>query len=583
MSKRARLEPSAPNASQAYLATGLPLDEGLTEEFVWHKKREKEGLKGKKGLKSKEELAIMRLERQRELEKVREAKARREVEREQWEEERLRLERERDMLEHVNWQKEENEFHLRQARLKSEIRLQEGRAKPIDYITRNLRYLKKSNAEESSTTTSTTTSTSTSSSSGSSGAVDLSTIEPLPALNPADEFNEISLVEPFRIFTNMTLEELQEARSEIDSRVQLDEETTKPFWQAMAVCCEDAIDRQTKIQQSQDPNDIPGMHASVVLVTIARFACMSTRQLNREEKEIQKKLHAPSDGTFDVTYLEPALKLLRIVRAKLYLRKKHRRILKNRLRLLESQWDGPAQEQEQNRELLLAAQRRAKDIAVHDTSADPDASVVTSGPDPQQAAMATELPDDDLLSGELPIQDALQASLAKSNPLMSLVPQKEAHPAEMHEDLIDDDTAAQEGQFGDVVPVERVYHWSDKYRPRKPRFFNKVRTGYEWNKYNQTHYDSDNPPPKVVLGYRFNIFYPDLIDKTKAPQYLVEKCPDSDDFRIIRFHAGPPYEDIAFKIVHKEWEFAPRRGFRCSFEHGVLHLFFNFRRYRYRR
>ena len=97
------------------------------------------------------------------------------------------------------------------------------------------------------------------------------------------------------------------------------------------------------------------------------------------------------------------------------------------------------------------------------------------------------------------------------------------------------------------------YSWEDKYRPRKPRYFNKVHTGYEWNKYNQTHYEcvhlllslslsrcsasslscmvevdadpplararsSDNPPPKVVQGYKFNIFYPDLIDKTKAPR-----------------------------------------------------------------
>lgn len=32
--------------------------------------------------------------------------------------------------------------------------------------------------------------------------------------------------------------------------------------------------------------------------------------------------------------------------------------------------------------------------------------------------------------------------------------------------------------------------------------------GYQWNKYNSTHYDYDNPPPKVVMGYKFNIFYP---------------------------------------------------------------------------
>merc|ERR1712083_589903 len=31
--------------------------------------------------------------------------------------------------------------------------------------------------------------------------------------------------------------------------------------------------------------------------------------------------------------------------------------------------------------------------------------------------------------------------------------------------------------------------WHEKYRPRKPRYFNRVKTGYSWNKYNQTHYD----------------------------------------------------------------------------------------------
>ena len=67
-----------------------------------------------------------------------------------------------------------------------------------------------------------------------------------------------------------------------------------------------------------------------------------------------------------------------------------------------------------------------------------------------------------------------------------------------------------------MMPILRS-EWEDKYKPRKPRFFNTVQTGYEWNKYNQTHYDVDNPPPKTVQGYKFNIFYPDLIDKTKTP------------------------------------------------------------------
>ena len=123
----------------------------------------------------------------------------------------------------------------------------------------------------------------------------------------------------------------------------------------------------------------------------------------------------------------------------------------------------------------------------------------------------------------------------------------------------------------------------NKYRPRKPRFFNRVHTGFEWNKYNQTHYDHDNPPPKVVQGYKFNIFYPDLINKRDTPEYFLQPCTDGTDFEILRFHAGPPYEDIAFKIVKRDWEYGRKHGFRSQFQNGIFQLWFHFRRERYRR
>jgi len=135
---------------------------------------------------------------------------------------------------------------------------------------------------------------------------------------------------------------------------------------------------------------------------------------------------------------------------------------------------------------------------------------------------------------------------------------------------------------GEFALPKKQYEWEDKYKPRKPRFFNRVKTGYEWNKYNQTHYDHDNPPPKQVQGYKFNVFYPDLIDKTKAPQYYIEKS-DTPETCILRFHAGPPYEDVAFKIVNREWHLSPKFGFRVVFDRGVLQLYFNFKRWRYRR
>lgn len=137
--------------------------------------------------------------------------------------------------------------------------------------------------------------------------------------------------------------------------------------------------------------------------------------------------------------------------------------------------------------------------------------------------------------------------------------------------------------FTDEIGLDNGdYTVDDKFRHRKPRYFNRVKTGYDWNKYNQTHYDHDNPPPKTVQGYKFNIFYPDLIDKSKTPQYTLHKA-DSDEFCIIRFRAGPPYDDIAFKIINHEWNKSRKRGFRCTFERGVLSLYFNLKTHWYRR
>lgn len=49
----------------------------------------------------------------------------------------------------------------------------------------------------------------------------------------------------------------------------------------------------------------------------------------------------------------------------------------------------------------------------------------------------------------------------------------------------------EEGLFNveENISHPTTYNWEDKYRPRKPRYFNRVHTGYEWNKYNQTHYE----------------------------------------------------------------------------------------------
>jgi len=177
-----------------------------------------------------------------------------------------------------------------------------------------------------------------------------------------------------------------------------------------------------------------------------------------------------------------------------------------------------------------------------------------------------------------------------------------SRPVASHNDELSRATTAQYerevargvGQDEDIFASEEQVssnsqpQWANKHRPRKPRYFNRVQMGYEWNKYNQTHYDHDNPPPKVVQGYKFNVFYPDLIDRSKAPTYKIERengrkrgqsfAPaGEEDTCLIRFIAGPPYEDVAFRIVDKEWDYSAKRerGFRSSFDkvcHTIYHL-----------
>jgi hypothetical protein len=173
-----------------------------------------------------------------------------------------------------------------------------------------------------------------------------------------------------------------------------------------------------------------------------------------------------------------------------------------------------------------------------------------------------------------------EASLQYGNvPDANNVPKTSAHRDAEYEG---DDSEEKMNPRDEVQLPGSTYWWQDKYRPRKPQYFNRVKTGYDWNKYNSTHYDRDNPPPKVVQGYKFNIFFPDLIDNTVTPKYYLEAA-DQREFAIIRFHSGPPYEDIAFKIVNQEWDINRRAGFKCVFERGVLQLHFNFKRHWYRR
>eukprot|EP01103_Thecamoeba_quadrilineata_P002524 TRINITY_DN12474_c0_g1_i1.p1 TRINITY_DN12474_c0_g1~~TRINITY_DN12474_c0_g1_i1.p1 ORF type:complete len:626 (+),score=185.38 TRINITY_DN12474_c0_g1_i1:56-1933(+) len=554
-------------------------DANLTEKFVWKLKREREVEKGLNPDEvSAERERIRRLDVKREIEKVKKRREQRELEKQQWEEDRARERRDADNKTYVDWEKKENEFHLSQARYRSEIRIREGRPKPIDILYKNLNL---------------------------------------------DADFDFEMNEPYRIFQGLSLPDLEELHHDIMMYLELD--THKDFWEALLVVCEDELpearrrveaDKKGRSSDDRTQRFDTGIHQAVNPEIIAIFRTKTHDELVLLQEEISLKIN--SGSALDVEYWESILKKLTVMKAKAKLREIHAELLKSKLAQLQSQKAQAANQQDDSnnhshshvdptvekklKEIEARVQRPSPpeediDTSSSKTSTSSANSRGNASPD-QQSREEEEIIDADVAQ-EIQIQKRKETlergALRLADRSLSL---RLADRILTEDDMMkrEAETVMEENEepFNLEYPLEnQVYWWHDKYRARKPRYFNRIHTGYEWNKYNQTHYDHDNPPPKIVQGYKFNIFYPDLIDKSKAPQYFIEKCPQgndsagglgaSNDTCILRFHAAPPYEDIAFKIVNKEWEYSHKKGFKCTFERGILHLWFNFRRYRYRR
>lgn len=320
---------------------------------------------------------------------------------------------------------------------------------------------------------------------------------------------------------------------------------------------------------------------------------------------MQVKRKLDSDEPIDYDYWEQLLRSLRVCKAKAKLRRVSQEIVKERLQALRRQQaQAAASVQGKIYELLQAADEARQDgptTVAHDATLDPQPLLKLRAEDKGLAQTEERAFLDHIAAerrktqkmGYVPMQAIAHDRDTASRPTTSQAVTTSASrfaPVEK-EDYSQATMALYEREVArGVEDGEEVFaaeedvatarpQWAGDYKPRKPRYFNRVQMGYEWNKYNQTHYDHDNPPPKVVQGYKFNVFYPDLVDKSKAPTYKIERengrrrgqsfAPaGEDDTCLIRFIAGPPYQDIAFRIIDKEWDYSAKRerGFKSSFD-----------------
>ncbi|CAD7086364.1 unnamed protein product [Hermetia illucens] len=544
------------NEYQHYTNQDNPFgDAHLTSTFVWGKKLEKEGFKN---VPSEAVEALNRrkqLENKAELEKVKKRRQERELERLKREEEMVLMQRSKEAAQFEEWERQEDRFHLEQARLRSKIRIQDGRAKPIDLLAQ---YISNSNLEESI---------------------------------------EMQMHEPYTFLNGLSLQDLEDLLVDINVYIELEKGNNSEFWEDMTVIVQDELQKLRKMQLGNEyqvtAGRREGIHQSVARDVTDIFRGKSTGELSQLKTRIEAKISGDSDGV-DIGYWESLLSQLKAHMARARLRDKHQEMLRHKLEMLKSE----QKEVTEPSSVDVKEEFESMDESSQDKQSDREEPIEDEGQMVLDSCF--KVYDEGRYSPKYLQQSDLEPEIILIDPnedeeklesqRAQLLEQEcdDGIPYTREEMLLDKEARKgmndEEAEFSVETKLDsQVYLWSDKYRPRKPRYFNRVHTGFEWNKYNQTHYDMDNPPPKIVQGYKFNIFYPDLIDKNTTPQYFLTPCNDNKDFAILRFHSGPPYEDIAFKIVNREWEFSYKRGFRCQFHNNIFQLWFHFKRYRYRR
>ncbi|QQP56476.1 Uncharacterized protein FKW44_001155 [Caligus rogercresseyi] len=514
-------------------------DSSLTETFRWEAKLKDEGLNK---LSEKEYTKLQRVKAEEtrvELEKVKKARLLRERERE----ERLTLqeltERSKENDKFVKWRQDEDEFHLKQARTRSFIRIQDGRAKPIDLLAKYI-------------------------------------------TSEDQECDAIHMHEPYTTLNGLTLLDLEDLLADIQIYTEIDLDKNKEFWEDITTIVEDELGKLKKMEEAESRRQ--GIHKSVSSEVNNIFKDKSSSELQALKENIENKLSGDGEG-IDVGYWETLLGQLKALLARARLKERHDESLKNKLAVLKAE--------QKTSEKTQFESESASSVPEEDPEPGPsrDAESDLLTPALEEYERGNYSPkyrqEEDLELGALVISEEEEASRRRFDQEKALKGVKVESALNAEERALEREAKKgmkdDEACFSVESALEQTYDWSDKYRPRKPRYFNRVHTGFEWNKYNQTHYDVDNPPPKIVQGYKFNIFYPDLIDKSGTPAYTLKPCSENRDFCILRIHVGPPYEDIAFKIVNREWEYGYKRGFKCQFHNNIFQLWFHFKRLRYRR
>ncbi|RLN95655.1 hypothetical protein BBJ28_00007439, partial [Nothophytophthora sp. Chile5] len=291
-------------------------DSNLSQPFVWGKKE--------KGSQPKDGADLRRAQRQRvdEIRKARDRREQREAEQEEMERlkgEELRL---RDAEQYEDWQQKEESFHLRQAKVRSQLRIRANREKPVDLLAKNLLLVsaraQQDEAEEKDGKTKT-----------------------------EDDFfqREIGRIRvehrrPYAIVEVLSADELEELQDDVKTYLELEESgnggENAEFWRLMRLVCDDRI-RRLRRAQSEGRAGRGAIHESVNETIADMLDGKDAAGLTELQAEVRETIASASRGAagVDVEFWEEVAQQIEVYQARARLTELHEEMLTKLADLME--------------------------------------------------------------------------------------------------------------------------------------------------------------------------------------------------------------------------------------------------------
>ncbi|KAL3227880.1 hypothetical protein MRX96_003831 [Rhipicephalus microplus] len=409
-----------------------------------------------------------------------------------------RIQRDKEAAQFQEWEKQEDNFHLQQAILRSKIRIEDGRAKPIDLLARYI------SAE-------------------------------------GEDFG-VDMLEPYIYLNGLTMEDLEDLQEDIKVYMELENSRNLSYWRDLQIIVEEELRKLRRLDTSSVDALVgerrEGINAAVSQDVVEVFKGKTPGQLQALYQQIDQRIRS-KEGRPGCPLLGDAS-----VPRKLFQLKQEQGVESEPLfPCVKAEPEEAKTEPATEPQPSTSAQDSSLPVKEEEQedSVDTDEEQLGEEPVPEDPLVKWEeeyraggysprlLQPDEIEPGTLLIdgdEDEQRLEFARQQMLgtgriqnLGVTEAEQEFEQEARRGM-----NADEASFSVESPLQdKTYLWSDKYRPRKPRYFNRVHTGFEWNKYNQTHYDMDNPPPKIVQGYKFNIFYPDLIRQERDARIFFGK------------------------------------------------------------